>query len=160
MLFRVLLAVCAGLAAVGFSRSVPSSWLAQGATGAVGALFCVLALQLKGLTRERISQVGGTPLYLAGSTAGVGVVAGAVELVLSRGLTHSLAMLAGPVAVLAGVLVAVSALRLSTAHAAKRVLHAVALLSFLAAAATTLMMVRTWKLLPPLPGVERPMRVG
>ncbi|GMU61516.1 MAG: hypothetical protein AMXMBFR34_32790 [Myxococcaceae bacterium] len=161
VLFRVLLALCAGLAAVGFSRAVPSAWLSQGATGAVGALFCVLALQLKGLPRARLAQVGGTPLSLAGATAGAGVVAGAVELLLSRGLTSSMAMLAGPVAVLGGVLIAVSALRLSAALEAKRVLRAVALLAFVAAAATTMMIARTWPLLPALPGVEsRPARVG
>ncbi|MCC6338098.1 MAG: hypothetical protein IT380_29400 [Myxococcales bacterium] len=161
VLLRVLLAACAGLAAVGFSRAAPSAWLSQGATGAVGALFCVLALQLKGLPKERLAQVGGAPLSLAGATAGVGVVAGAGELLLSRGLTSSTAMLAGPVAVLGGVLLAVSALRLSTALEAKRVLRAVALLSFLAAAATTMLLARTWALLPALPGVEtRPARVG
>jgi hypothetical protein len=162
VLFRVLLAGCAGLAAVGFSRSAPSAWLAQGATGVAGALMCLLALRARELDKARIARVGGPPLYAAGALAALGVGLGVVELFLARELHFSTALAAGPLVVVTAVLTAVSALRLSTAHAAKRVLQTVAVLALLTAVVTTALYARSQHLVPPLPGMERPgvTRVG
>jgi hypothetical protein len=159
-LFRVLLAVCAGLAAVGFAKTAPSAWLAQGATGVAGVLFCLTVLRAQGLPREKLGQVGGTPFFAAGALAGLGVALGLFELYLATTLRWSTALAAGPIAILAAVLTAVSALRLSTAAESKRILYAVALLAFVGAAASTFLLVRSQRLLLPLPGVETPHRVG
>ena len=162
MLFRVLLAACGGLAVMGFSRSAPSAWLAQGATGVAGALVCLVALRARELEKSRIASLGGAPLYAAGALAAVGVGLGVVEFFLVRELRFSTALAAGPVAVVTAVLAAVSALRLSTGHPAKRVLQMVAVLALLAAAVTTALYARSQHVVPPLPGMERtgPSRVG
>jgi hypothetical protein len=153
-LVRVLLAVYAGLAAVGFARPAPSAWLAQGATGIAGVLFCLTVLRVKGLSREKLVRVGGGPFFAAGALAGLGLALGLFELYLATRLRSSTALAAGPVAMLSAVLTAVSALRLSTVVPSKRTLHAVALLAFAAAAASTMLLVRSQHLLLPLPGAE------
>jgi hypothetical protein len=114
------------------------------------------------LDKARIASVGGAPLYAAGALAAVGVGLGVVEFFLVGGLHHSTALAAGPVVVVTAVLTAVSALRLSTAHPAKRTLQWLALLGFLTAAVTTALYARSQHLVPPLPGMERagPSRVG
>ena len=159
-LVRVLLAACAGLAAVGFAKTAPSAWLAQGTTGVAGVLFCLTVLRTQGLSREKLGQVGGTPFFAAGALAGLGVALGLLELYLSTTLRWSTALAAGPVAILSAVLTAVTALRLSTAVESKRILYAVALLAFVGAAASTMLLVRSQHLLLPLPGAETPHRVG
>lgn len=161
MLFQVLLAGCAGLAAVGFSKNAPSAWLSQGATGMAGVLFCLTVLRSGMLSQRKLGEVGGPPFLAAGALAGLGVALGLFELYLSIGLEFSTAAVAGPVAVLSAVLTAVAALRLSTAVEAKRILYAVAVLAFVAAATTTLLWVRTVDDVPPLPGRGGyPHRVG
>lgn len=162
-LFRVLLAVCVGLAAFGFSKSAPSAWLAQGATGVAGVLFCLTVLRTQGLSREKLGQVGGPPFFAAGALAGLGLALGLLELYFATTFRWSAAFAAGPVAVVAAVLTAVTALRLSTAVGSKRLLYAVAVLAFVVAAASTMLLVRNQQVLPPLPGMSRggyPERVG
>lgn len=150
MLFRVLFAGCAGLAAVGFSRGTPGEVVAQGTTGLAGVVLCLLALRVKGLSQRQVGEVGGPALYAAGALAALAVVLGLVDLVDS--LPTSTALVAGPVAALALVLTAVASLRLSTAVESKRTLQTVGLLAFVGAAATTMLYVRNLKVLPPLPG--------
>lgn len=159
MLFRVVMAACVGQSVWGFSTSAPSAWLAQGATGVVGALACLLALRARELDRAKLATLGGRPLYAMGALATVGLGLGVVELFLAGGFRYSTALAAGPVAIVAAVLLAVSALRLSTAHPSRRVLQATAVLALVTAAATTALYVRSLTLVRPLPGVQQH-RVG
>ena len=152
MRYRMLLAGCAGLALVGFSRGAPSAWLAMGATGFSGALFCVLVLRSSELSPRRLGEVGGPPFFGAGALASLGMGLGLLELYFSTTLRWSTSWVAGPVAVLASVLTAVAALRVSTAVESKRTLYALALVALLSAAVATLLFTRSYPALPPLPG--------
>jgi hypothetical protein len=111
-----------------------------------------MVLRAKDLPRDVLGRVGGAPLVAAGALAGLGGALGVVELSLVTTLRWSTALAAAPVAIVAAVLTAVSALRLSTAAASRRSLTAVALLAFGAAAVATWLLVATHHLVPPLPG--------
>jgi hypothetical protein len=133
---------CLALAAAGFASGRVLGPATQGYPGVAGAFFFLVLARVASLDADRVGRLGAWPLFAGGAGVCVAVVLGA-----SGFFTRSLVGPALPLAALGCPLIAVAALRLSTAAPRPRALHAAAVALLALAVAATVELVRVWPVL-------------